>query len=150
MASDKKDPELDDLYVAPASESSARSETALPGTASTPQLLTLTPPPTDPELRRPAHDDNLRDYGPDPIAEYALRIPARAVFPTAQLNPAITPELRHYFARPTLYVRTPEGRVTYMVSADGPKQATEIIAGWRLGVEDKDLVQNITVGAQGL
>lgn len=149
-ASDENNSWLDDLYVAPASESLARAETALPGTASIPQLLTLTPPPTDPELRRPAHDDSLRDYGPDPIAEYALPIPARAVFPIAQLNSAITPELGRYFAGPTLYVRTPEGRITYMVSADGPKQAMEIIAGWRLGGEDKDLVQNITVGARGL
>jgi len=149
-ASDENDPGFNDLYVAPASESLARSETALPGTASIPQVLTLIPPPTDPELRRPAHDDSLRDYGPDPIAEYALAIPARAVFPIAQLSSAITPALRDYFARPTLYVRTPEGRVTYMVSADGPKQATEIIAGWRLGVQDNDLAQTITAGAQGL
>lgn len=52
-ASDENDLGLDDLYVAPASESLARSETGLPGTASIPQLLTLIPPPTDPELRRP-------------------------------------------------------------------------------------------------
>jgi len=91
-----------------------------------------------------------RDYGPDPIAEYALAMPARAVFPVAQLNSAITTELRRYFALPTLYVRTPEGRVTYMVSANAPKQATEIIAGWGLGAEDKDLVKTIAVGAQGL
>src|SRR5262245_46787740 len=142
-------PRLGDLYVAPASESVARSETALPGTASSPRLLTLVPPPVDPELRGAANNEP-RDYGPDPIAEYALAMPARAVFPVAQLNSAITAELRRYFALPTLYVRTPEGQVTYMVSANAPKQATEIIAGWSLGAEDKDLVQNIVVGAQGL
>jgi hypothetical protein len=49
-----------------------------------------------------------------------------------------------------LYVRTPEGHVTYMVSSDAPKQATQIIAGWSLGAEDKNLVQSIAVGAQGL
>src|SRR5262245_44041545 len=143
-------PGFDDLYVATASETDVRAEAALPGTASIPRLLTLVPPPIDPELRPPANNDKLRDYGPDPIAEYSLAIPARAVFPVAQLISAITPELRRYFALPTLYVRTPEGRVTYMVSVDGPKQATAIIAGWSLGAEDKDLVQTIGVGAQGL
>jgi len=141
---------LDDLYVATASESAARSETAFPGTSSVPRLLTLLPPPIDPELRLPADGDAPRDYGPDSIAEYALVIPARAVFPLAQLRSAITPELQRYFALPTLYVRTPEGQVTYLVSPEAPKQATEIIGGWRLETEDKDLVQNIGVGAQGL
>src|SRR5262249_31903589 len=94
--------------------------------------------------------DARRDYGPDPIAEYALAMPARAVFPIGQLRSAITPELRRYFALPTLYVRTPEGQVTYMIAADAPKQATEIIPGWHLGTNDKELVQNIGVGAQGL
>jgi ZipA-like protein with FtsZ-binding domain len=144
------DSKLDDLYLATKSESVARSETALPGTASTPPLLTLVPPPIDPELRALASDDSQRDYGPNPIAEYALTIPARAVFPVAPLSSAITPELRRYFALPTFYIRTPEGHVTYMVSSEAPKQATQIIAGWRLGAEDKDLVQDIAVGAQGL
>src|SRR5262245_6660120 len=148
--SDANHPQVGDLYVAPASETAARAEVALPGTASTPRLLTLVPPPIDPELRRLVDEDMPRDYGPDPIAEYALAMPARAVFPVAQLNSAITTELRRYFALPTLYVRTPEGRVTYMVSANAPKQATEIIAGWGLGAEDKDLVKTIAVGAQGL
>jgi len=147
---DANDSRLDDLYLATKSESVARSETALPGTASIPQLLALVPPPIDPELRPPDSDDSPRDYGPNPIAEYALTIPARTVFSVAQLGSAITPELRRYFALPTLYVRTPEGHVTYMVSSEAPKQATQIIAGWRLGAEDKDLVQNIAVGAQGL
>src|SRR5262247_253627 len=106
-------PGLGDLYLRTASESDARSETALPGTASIPRLLTLVPPPIDPELRRAADEDMPRDYGPNPIAEYALAIPASAVFPIAQLSSAITPELRHYFARPIFYVRTPEGRVAY-------------------------------------
>lgn len=144
------DPGLDDLYVATASETVARSETALPGTTSIPRLLTLRPPPVDPELRPPVSEDTPRNYGPDPIAHYALAIPARAVFPVAQLSSAITPELRRYFAIPTFYVRTPERLVTYMVSADAPKQATEVIAGWSLAAEEKDLVQNIGVGAQGL
>jgi ZipA, C-terminal FtsZ-binding domain len=113
-------------------------------------LLTLAPPPIDSEFRLSADANAPRDYGPDPIAEYALSIPARGEFPVAQLRSAITPELRRYFAVPTLYVRTPEGRVTYMVSGNAPKQATEIIAGWGLGAEDKDLVQHIAVGAQGL
>jgi len=147
---DADDPRLDDLYVAPASETDARSEAALPGTASIPRLLTLVPPPLDPELRPPANNETPRDYGPDPNAEYTLAIPARDVFPVAKLNSTITPELRRYFALPTFYVRTPEGRVTYMVSSEAPKQATEIIAGWGLRAEAKDLVQNIGVGAQGL
>jgi hypothetical protein len=116
--------------------------------------LTLAPPPIDPELRLSADADTPCDYGPDPIAEYVLAIPARAVFRVAQLASAITPELRRYFARPTLYIRTPEGHVTYMVSANAPKQATEIIAGWDLGADEKDLVQDICLdiclGAQGL
>jgi len=149
-SSDANTPRVGDLYVAPAPETAARAEAALPGTASIPRLLTLVPPPIDPELRPAASDDTLRDYGPDPIAEYALAIPARAVFSIAQLSSAITQELRRYFALPVFYVRTPEGRVTYMVAGNAPKQATEIIAGWSLGEEDKDLVQNIAVGAQGL
>jgi hypothetical protein len=141
---------LGDLYVATASESAGRSETALPGTASVPRLLTLVPPPIDEELCRSAEDDTSRDYGPDPIAEYALSIPARAVFSVPQLSSAITPELMRYFALLTLYVRTSAGLVTYMVSSEAPKQAMEVIAGWNLGKEDKDLVQNIALGAQGL
>src|SRR5262250_183471 len=137
---DGNDSELDDLYVATASETRARSETAMPGTATIPRLLTLVPPPIDPELRPAADKDVPRDYGPDPIAEYALAIPARGVFPVAPLRSAITPELQHYFALPTFYVRTPEGQVTYMVAPDAPKQATEIIAGWSLAKDDKDLV----------
>ena len=147
---DGNDIELGDVYVATASESVARSETALPGTASIPRLLTLVPPPIDPELRLPAESDIPCDYGPDPIAQYALAIPARAVFPVAQLSSAITPELSRYFALPIFHVRTPEDRITYMVSSEGPKQATEIIAAWSLGAEDKDLVHNIAVGAHGL
>jgi len=147
---DGDDSWLDDLYVATASESSTRSETAMPGTASLPRLLTLVPPPIDPELRRSFDDDVRRDYGPDPIAEYALAIPARAVFPVGRLSSAITTELIRYFALPTLYIRTPEDRITYMVAPDAPEQATEIIAGWSLGKDDKHLVQNIGVGAQGL
>src|SRR5262245_66556119 len=91
---DTNNPRLGDFYVATASESVARSEAALPGTASIPRLLTLVPPPLDPELRRPANNDRPRDYGPNPIAEYALAITASAAFPIAQLNPAITPELK--------------------------------------------------------
>jgi hypothetical protein len=140
---------MGDLYVTTASQSKARAETAMPGTASIAPLLTLVPPPVDEDLRTYVEDDGLRDYGPDPVAEYALAVPARAVFPVAPLSAAITPDLRRYFASPTFYVRTPAGRVTYMVSADGPKQAAEIIAGWRLETEDKDLVQNIALGAQG-
>jgi len=112
--------------------------------------LTLAPPPIDPELCVCADADTPRDYGPDPIAEYALAMPARAAFRVAQLGAAITPELKRYFARPALYVRTPEGQITYMVSANAPKQATEIIAGWNLGADEKDLVQEICLGAQGL
>jgi len=147
---DGNDSELDDLYVATESESRTRSEAAMPGTATIPRLLTLVPPPIDPELRRSFDDDEQRDYGPDPIAEYALTIPARGVFSIAQLNSAITPDLMRYFALPVLYVRTPEGRVTYMVASDGPKQATAIIGGWSLAKDDRDLVQNISAGAQGL
>src|SRR5215470_15995763 len=148
--SDVDNPGSDDLYVTTASETVARSETALPGTGSIPRLLTLAPPPIDPELRVCADPETPRDYGPDPIAEYALAMPARAAFRVAQLGSAITPELKRYFARPALYVRTPEGRITFMVSANGPKQATEIIAGWNLGADEKDLVQEICLGAQGL
>jgi hypothetical protein len=147
---DGNDFALGDLYVATASESASRSETALPGTTSVPRLLTLVPPSVDEELCRFADDDTLRDYGPDPIGEYALAIPARAVFSVPQLSSAVTPELMRYFALPTLYVRTPAGRVTYMVSSDAPKQAMEMIAGWNLGKEDRDLVQSIALGAQGL
>lgn len=146
---DDKGSGLDGVYVAAVTETVARSETALPGTASVPRLLSLVPAPMDPELRLLV-DNDIRDHGPDPIAEYALAIPARSVFPVAQLSSDITSELRRYFAFPTLYVRTPEGRVTYMVSANAPKQATEIIAGWKLGAEDKQLVQNIAIGARGL
>ena len=141
---------LSDLYVATSLETDARSETALPGTASIPRILTLVPPPIDPELRPWAHTNTPRDHGPDLIAQYALAIPAQSVFPVARLRSAITPELARYFALPTLYVRTPEGRVTYMISADAPKQAMEIIAGWKLGAEDEHHVQKIGVGAQGL
>jgi ZipA, C-terminal FtsZ-binding domain len=148
---DGNDSRSSDLYVATSSEADARAEIALPGTGSIPRILTLVPPPLDPELSRSADNDVPRDYGPDPIAEYGLAVPARAAFPLARLSSAIlTPELARYFALPTLYVRTPEGRVTYMVSTDAPKQATEIIAGWKLGAEDKHLVQNIGIGAQGL
>src|SRR5262249_35011189 len=113
-SSDANTPRVGDLYVAPAPETAAGAEAALAGTASMPRLLTLVPPPIDPELRPAASDDTLRYYGPDPIAEYALAIPARAVFSIAQLSSAITQELRRYFALPVFYVRTPEGRVTYM------------------------------------
>jgi hypothetical protein len=141
-----------EFCVVTASHSAARAEVAMPGTASIPRLLTLVPPPIDEELRY-VEDDGQRDYGPDPIAEYALAIPARAVFPIAPLSSAITSELLRYFARPTLYVRTPAGRVTYMAASDGPEQATEIIAGWRLhndSEDNKDLVTNIALGAEGL
>jgi ZipA, C-terminal FtsZ-binding domain len=148
-AIDNGDLGVGDLRVTTPPQSNACAEAAMPGTASIPPLFTLVPPPVDRDLRFSA-DDGLRDYGPDPIAEYALAMPARAVFPVAPLSAAITPELRRYFSSPTFYVRTPSGQVTYMVSADGPKQATEIIAGWSLAAEGKYPVQNVILGAQGL
>jgi hypothetical protein len=141
-AIDNGDLGVGDLRVTTPPQSNACAEAAMPGTASIPPLFTLVPPPVDRDLRFSA-DDGLRDYGPDPIAEYALAMPARAVFPVAPLSAAITPELRRYFSSPTFYVRTPSGQVTYMVSADGPKQATEIIAGWSLAAEGKYPVQNV-------
>jgi len=75
-----------DLRVTGASQSKARSEAAMPGTESIHPLLTLVPPPVDEDLLRLSADDGQRDYSPDPIAEYAIAMSARAVFPVAQLT----------------------------------------------------------------
>jgi hypothetical protein len=139
-----------DLYLATASQTRDRVEETMPGTDAIPRILTLVPPPIDPELVRPTGDDSSRDYGPDATAEYSLAAPGRGVFAVGQLNAAITRDLRRYFANPTFYVRTPQGRVTYMVSSEAPAEATEIIAGWHLRDGGESAVETIYAGAQGL
>jgi hypothetical protein len=141
---------LDGLFLGTRSETLHRAEAAMPGTASISPILALVPPPVDPDLARARAVDEARDYGPDPIAEYSLAFPTPGVFVVGHLSSAITPELRRYFALPTLYVRTPSGRITYMQSSDAPKEATGIIAGWTLREAGEHAVEQIYTGAQGL
>jgi hypothetical protein len=142
----QREPDLANVYVGTETESRQRAEAAMPGTASIMPLLTLEPPPANPDTQ----SKSVRDFGPDPIAEYALAYQARATFSVPLLASDITPDLRRYFVLPTLYVRTPEGRITYMVSADAPQRATGVVAGWSLRKDDKTLVNNIHTGALGL
>jgi hypothetical protein len=139
-------PDLSNVYESTETQSRQRAEAAIPGTAAIPPILTLVPPPIDPE--RLARLTGQRTYwGPDPVAAFDLTFPARRDFGTGQLHAAITSELWRYFANPTLHALTPEGRGMYLLTAERPVRATGIVAGWQL--RDGDL-ETIYAGAQGL
>jgi len=145
---DEKKIILGDMYLASASHTRGRIETAMPGTSEIAPILKLVLPPIDPDLVSRNVDDDARDYGPDPIAEFSLTTDAKDVFAPAAIGAALTSDLRRDFDRPTFYVRTPSGRVTFMQSSDAPSQAVALIAGWPLR-EDSD-VDRLTAGAEHL
>jgi hypothetical protein len=146
--SDEKKIGFGDMYLAPASHTRGRVDAAMPGTNDIALILKLELPPIDPELVSYNVDDDERDYGPDPIAEFSLTADAKGVFAPVAIGGALTPDLRRDFATPTFYVRTPAGRATFMQSADAPSQAVAVIAGWRL--DDQSDVDRVAAGAEKL
>ncbi len=89
-------------------------------------MLELVPPAIDLDLVTPGPNGEDRDYGPDPVAEFALTIPAKKIFDVQALNAAMTESLGN---RPGFisYVTTPDGRTTHMVSSDAPSEAVTLI-----------------------
>ena len=123
----------EELYIAPRSETVARVEQALPGTDDIPAILELMPPPISPALAPDLRPD--RDYAPDRIAEFTIEWPSAKAFRRDAFRAALTKEVSETFGRPSLHVRLPSGRVTYLSSSDDPAidpEATALIAAWGL------------------
>jgi hypothetical protein len=117
-----------EFYIAPSSESEARAETALPGTADLAPLLTLVPPPLPPVQANAAPGE--RDYAPDLIAEFSVTYRARNAFDTAPLLADLTRDQRAALGLPTLHIRLPTGRITYLLHGRPEPCATELITAW--------------------
>lgn len=126
---------LEGIQFVPASRSRARAEAAMPGTSQIKPILTLIPPPADEERIEP--DPSVeRDYGPNPIAEFALTAPSRAVFSPQSVGKALSAEFKGTVGNVTYYVRTPTGRTTYLHAGGAPTEAVALIAAWLLDGED--------------
>ena len=104
-----------------------RAETAMPGTATLAPILELEAPPLD--ANEPVAEEE-RDYGPDPGSEWVVRWDAPGPFDCEMLRGVLTPALYERFGRPTFYIVTPEGRTTYLSSANAPDTGIALIAGW--------------------
>lgn len=139
---------IGDMYLAPASHARGRVETAMPGTGDIEQILKLEAPPIDPDLVSYGGDDDSQGYAPDPIAEFSLTANGKGVFAPAAIGSALTPDLRRLFSRPTFYVRTPSGQITFMQSSEAPQEAVALIVSWPLR-EDSE-VDSVAAGAQEL
>ena len=123
--------QIGDYVLQPSSYTELRAEAAMPGTAAIRRELELIQPPP-PEVAPVPEAE--RDYGPDPIAEYSLRFDARATFTCADLASALH-KIRwpRHLDRPSYYVATPGGHITYLQSSDAPTEGVALIAAWRLG-----------------
>lgn len=98
---------LGDLSLEPSSYTAERSERAMPGTAVIEQVLTLKQPPAPPENPIPVDD---RDYGPDPVAEYALRFDAPDIFSCKEIDEVLSKiKWPTYLERPDYYASLRQG-----------------------------------------
>jgi hypothetical protein len=123
--------EVGDLQLVPSSVTADRANAAMPATKHLTPFLALIPPPIDSELARSTLDDQTkRDYGPDPISEAVLTIPARQSFNCAELAIALYAALPEGQRHPMHYVITPDGQTTYLSSADSPEIGVTLIIGW--------------------
>ena len=118
-----------DLVLSTSAQTADRAEAAMPGTAALEPLLELVPPPDD--GRFTPHGERT-DFGPDGIAEWSLRFDAPAPFACKAVRDAFTRDVRGRLGRPSLYVVTPEGETTYLVSSDAPDVAVALLVGWSL------------------
>lgn len=138
-----------DIRLVPSSETNARANAALPGTAKLEPLLTLVPPPVDPDLVYLPSDEDDRDYAPDPVAEWSVTFDAAQPFDCADLATALH-EGHAEFGRPTYHVVTPEGRTTFLTSSDAPSQGVALIPAWALGEWSNPNAKAIVAGAKAL
>lgn len=137
---------LGDLSLEPSSYTAERSERAMPGTAAIEQVLTLTQPPAPLEVAVP---EDERDYGPDPVAEYALRFDAPRTFSCKEMNEALSKiEWPSHLERPDYYVVTPSGQTTFLVSLYGPSEGVALIPAW--GLRDLHPAECIAASAKKL
>lgn len=139
--------QIGDLRPVPSGQAAMRAEHALPGTNELTPIVKLAPPPVNPNLVDPPESDPKRDYAPSPIAEWSLIFEANEQFDCAALAKIL--RARHEeFCCPMHHVRTPDGQVTYLSSADAPSYGVALIPAWSLGEwanPDKD---KIFAGAQ--
>ncbi len=150
---DGRELDIDDLVLSTSAHTADRAEAVLPGTQVLTPILLLEPPKIDPELQDLwgiDGDREIREFAPDPVAEYALRFKSESPFDTVLLSAQLTPELREHFGYPTFFVRTVEGRVTFMKTSEKPELAVEIIPSWSLRETGEEATARIVNGAQGV
>lgn len=140
---------IGDLVLVPSGQTDVRAKMALPGTRELEPLLYLVPPPIDLDLVKSPNQDLMRDYGPNPVAEWALTFEATEPFDCTGLAESLH-ATHERFGRPTYYVRTPEGRITYLSSSDAPPRGVALIPAWSLGSWAKPDAGKIFAGAQAL
>ncbi|MDW3117746.1 hypothetical protein [Roseovarius pacificus] len=140
---------MGDLQLVPSSQTALRAERVLPGTKELEPVFLPSPPPVDPALVNSPDPDPKRDYGPSPIAEWSLTFEANERFDCAALAKVLHTK-HEEFGRPTHYVRTPEGQVTYLSSADAPPFGVALIPAWPLGEWAQPEKERISAGAQAI
>jgi len=95
-------------------------------------LLALKPPHNELDLNEFPEGTKLPYFGPNPFAEITAIYPAEAPFSCLQMNGSMSPNWRASVGNPTFFVQTKDGHVTYMVSADAPREGVSLIAAWPL------------------
>ena len=139
--------QIGDLKLVPSGQTAKRAENALPGTNDLKPIVEIVPPPMNSDSVNSPGPDQKQNCGPSPIAEWSLIFEANEKFDCAALAKIL--RSRHEeFCRPMHHVRTPEGQVTYLSSADAPSYGVALIPAWSLGEwanPDKD---TIFAGAQ--
>lgn len=104
----------------------------VPNPLSAKPFPTLIAPPEEIDLNKLPAGTQSPYFGPNPFAQIYATYPAELYFSCSQMNGSMTQHWRASVGFPTFYVETKDGHITYMVSADGPKDGIKLIAGWRL------------------
>lgn len=141
--------ESGDIALVPSSQTDARANAAMPGTADLAPLLRPVPPPVDPDLLRQLSPDGPFDYGPDPVAEWSLTFEAEQPFDTAALAQQLYADPLTY-ARPMHHIRAPDGQITYLASSDAPPTGVALIPAWGLAGHNEPDRAKILAGARAL
>lgn len=129
-ADNSKSVRFDGLVLVPSSETDTRAEAALPGTKDLPILLELTPPPVTRSRSYGNDEATDRDYGPTKQIEVTAHFEEKAPFVCETMEKVLYGDLHKELLSPTYYVKTPEGRTTYLSSSDAPPIGKELIASW--------------------
>jgi ZipA, C-terminal FtsZ-binding domain len=126
------------LVLSTGSETQARVEDVLPGTADIPIVLALIQPPVDQALLEDARSGDARS-----LAAFEMEWIARKPIPVQVLKAALTQEVREKFGYPSFSVRLASGRTTALFGTEITDDGVALMAEWGLGDIDETTPQLI-------